>query len=144
MVSGACRTCSTYKSETCSNFARNEPTAFSRASLPRSVTGYRFVLVSAVGLWNIAAESPDRTAAVAPDGRAVSYGELAAEANRIGRGLQALGLEPGDSVAILLPNSVTNLAVFFAAMQTGRYLVPVNWHLVGAGGLAADAFRPAG
>jgi long-chain acyl-CoA synthetase len=90
------------------------------------------VLVSAVGLWNIAAESPDSTAAVDPDGRVVSYGELAAEANRIGRGLQALGLAPGDSVAILLPNSVTNLAVFFAAMQTGLYLVPVNWHLVGA------------
>ena len=81
------------------------------------------------GLWTIAANSPDRTAAIEPDGTVVSYAELAARADRIGRGLQALGLAPGATVAGMLPNGADALALFFAAMQTGLYVVPVNWHL---------------
>ncbi len=97
--------------------------------------------MDATGLWAIAASSPGRTAVIEPGGRAVSYAELAAEADRIGRGLQGLGLVPGDTVATLLPNSATTLAAFFAAIQTGLYIVPVNWHLVGAevGYILADS-----
>jgi long-chain acyl-CoA synthetase len=87
--------------------------------------------VNAIGLWPIAAESPDRTAVIDPGGAAVTYAELAREADRYGRGLQALGLRPGDVVATLLPNSVTALAMYFAAIETGLYIVPVNWHQVG-------------
>jgi long-chain acyl-CoA synthetase len=68
---------------------------------------------------------------IEPDGRAVSYAELASEADRYGRGLQALGLGAGDVVAGLLPNSATALALYFAAFETGLYVVPVNWHQVG-------------
>ena len=82
-----------------------------------------------IGLWAIAAATPDRTAVIEPNGRAVSYAELAALADRYGRGLQALGLRPGGTVAGMLPNSTEALALFFAAMQTGLYVVPVNWHL---------------
>jgi long-chain acyl-CoA synthetase len=85
--------------------------------------------VTDTGLWTIAANSPDRTAAIEPDGTVVSYAELAARADRIGRGLQALGLAPGATVAGMLPNGADALALFFAAMQTGLYVVPVNWHL---------------
>ena len=88
--------------------------------------------MNAIGLWAIAAESPDRTAVIAPGGAAVTYAELAREADRYGRGLQALGLRPGDAVAALLPNSVAALAVYFAAIETGLYVVPVNWHQVAA------------
>jgi long-chain acyl-CoA synthetase len=88
--------------------------------------------VSAIGLWSIAATSPDRPAVVDPAGQTMTYGELAAEADRIGRGLRELGLRAGDSVAVLLPNGSPLLATFFAALQTGIYLVPVNWHLVAA------------
>ncbi|HEX3488031.1 MAG TPA: acyl-CoA synthetase [Streptosporangiaceae bacterium] len=97
--------------------------------------------MTATGLWTIAASTPERTAVIDPGGRAVSYGELAAEADRIGRGLAELGLAPGDTVATLLPNGATALAVFFAAIQTGLYIVPVNWHLVGAevGYILADS-----
>jgi long-chain acyl-CoA synthetase len=83
------------------------------------------------GLWNIARTEPDMTAVVDPSGREVSYRELAATANRYGRGLQALGLSPGDCVVMMLPNGVDMVAVYFAAMQTGLYVVAVNWHLVG-------------
>jgi long-chain acyl-CoA synthetase len=85
---------------------------------------------AALGLWAIAAESPDRTAVIEPTGTAVSYAELAREADRYGRGLRSLGLSVGDSVATLLPNSVTALAMYFAAIETGLYVVPVNWHQV--------------
>jgi long-chain acyl-CoA synthetase len=88
--------------------------------------------VNAIGLWAIAESTPDLTAVIEPDGRAVSYAELASEADRYGRGLQALGLTAGDAVAALLPNSVTALAVYFAAIETGLYVVPVNWHQVAA------------
>jgi long-chain acyl-CoA synthetase len=88
--------------------------------------------VNAIGLWAIAAESPDRTAVIEPGGAAVTYAELAREADRYGRGLQALGLRPGDAVATLLPNGLTALAVYFAAIETGLYVVPINWHQVAA------------
>ncbi|HEY6481248.1 MAG TPA: acyl-CoA synthetase [Streptosporangiaceae bacterium] len=88
--------------------------------------------MSAIGLWTIAATSPDATAVIEPDGQPVTYAELAGRADRYGRGLQELGLVPGDAVAALLPNSAAALAVYFAAMQTGLYVVPVNWHQVAA------------
>jgi long-chain acyl-CoA synthetase len=88
--------------------------------------------VTDIGLWAIAAAEPERIAVIEPGGRAVSYAELAARADQYGRGLQALGLSPGDAVAGMLPNSTEALALFFAAMQTGLYVVPVNWHLTAA------------
>jgi len=105
--------------------------------------------VTAIGLWAIAASSPEEPAVIAPDGAAVSYAELAREADRYGRGFQALGLVRGDAVATLLPNSVTALAAYFAAIETGLYIVPLNWHQVpteiayiltdsGAGAFLAD------
>jgi long-chain acyl-CoA synthetase len=84
-----------------------------------------------LGLWQIAKTRPDMLAVVSPDGRETTYAELAARTNRLSRGLRSLGLSTGDSVAVLLPNGVEMLALYFAALQTGLYLVPVNWHLVG-------------
>jgi long-chain acyl-CoA synthetase len=88
--------------------------------------------VNAIGLWAIAARSPGETAVYEPGGAAVTYAELAREADRYGRGFQSLGLSAGDTVAALLPNGVTALAVYFAAIETGLYVVPVNWHQVAA------------
>jgi long-chain acyl-CoA synthetase len=88
--------------------------------------------VTDIGLWTIAAQTPDRAAVIEPDGAVVSYAELAARADRFGRGLQALGLAPGATVAGMLPNGADALALFFAALQTGLYVVPVNWHLTAA------------
>ncbi|WP_414636071.1 acyl-CoA synthetase [Actinophytocola sp.] len=88
--------------------------------------------MTSIGLWNIAGEQPERTAVIGPDGRESSYRELAATTNRYGRGLQALGLEPGDSIVMMLPNGPEVPAVYFAGIQIGLYVVAVNWHLVGA------------
>jgi long-chain acyl-CoA synthetase len=88
--------------------------------------------VASIGLWNIARACPDLTAVVDPDGREVTYAELAAAADRYGRGFQAMGLRPGDSVVLLLPNGIDLVSVYFGAFQTGLYVVMANWHLVGA------------
>ncbi|MBJ8345852.1 acyl-CoA synthetase [Antrihabitans sp. YC2-6] len=83
------------------------------------------------GLWNIAKSDPERTAVVDADGRSVTYGELTAAADRYGRGLQAMGLKPGDAIVMMLHNSIDTVAFYFAAYQTGLYIVAVNWHLTG-------------
>ncbi|PKV90532.1 long-chain acyl-CoA synthetase [Amycolatopsis echigonensis] len=84
-----------------------------------------------LGLWTIAAAEPARVALVDPDGREISYGELTAKANRYASGLRELGLGVGDAVVLLLPNGDDLVAAYFAAIQTGLYVVVVNWHLVG-------------
>jgi long-chain acyl-CoA synthetase len=84
-----------------------------------------------LGLWQIAAARPQMPAVVAPDGQETTYAELAATTNQYSHGLKALGLSTGDCVAVLLPNGVEMLGLYFAALQSGLYLVPVNWHLVG-------------
>ncbi|HEU5476096.1 MAG TPA: acyl-CoA synthetase [Actinophytocola sp.] len=87
--------------------------------------------MASIGLWNIARSRPDLVAIIGPDGRELSYGDLAAVVNRYAHGLRSLGLEPGDSIVLLLPNDTDLPALYFAAMQIGLYVVAVNWHLVG-------------
>lgn len=84
-----------------------------------------------IGLWNIAAEYPECTAVIDPDGTEISYHELVEKANAYARGLQDLGLGVGDAVVVLQPNSSELLAAYFAGMQTGLYIVLANWHLAG-------------
>ncbi|RDI47251.1 acyl-CoA synthetase [Nocardia mexicana] len=84
-----------------------------------------------LGLWNIAAAAPERIAVVDPTGREVSYAELAAQADRFARGLQARGLRAGDVLVSMVHNTAEALAVYFAAYQAGLYIVAVNWHLTG-------------
>src|SRR5205807_275387 len=84
-----------------------------------------------LGFWSIAAEDPDHLAVVDPDGTEISAGELLGAANQLVHGLRQLGLEPGDSIAMVLPNSVEVFELYLAALQAGWYLVPINHHLVG-------------
>jgi long-chain acyl-CoA synthetase len=83
------------------------------------------------GFWRIAEADPDHLAIVDPDHNQMTYGELAALTNRIVRGLRAAGLEKGDQVTTVLPNSFEQVAVCLAAFQGGFYVTTVNWHLVG-------------
>jgi long-chain acyl-CoA synthetase len=87
--------------------------------------------VADTGLWNIARDLPDLTAVVDPSGREITYREIAADADRYGRGLQRLGLGVGDVLVVMLPNSIELVALYFAAMECGLYIVPINWHLTG-------------
>src|SRR5947207_1600733 len=84
-----------------------------------------------LGFWSIAAEDPDHLAVVAPDGAEISAGELLGATNQLVHGLRQLGLEPGDSIAMVLPNSVEVFELYLTALQAGWYLIPINHHLVG-------------
>jgi long-chain acyl-CoA synthetase len=87
--------------------------------------------VPEIGLWNIAREQPDRVALVDPDERSIGYAELAGAADRYGAGLQQLGLRAGDCLVVMLPNGAELVELFFAAIECGLYIVPINWHLTG-------------
>ncbi len=83
------------------------------------------------GFWQIAGAMPDHLALVDSDERPVTAGELLHSCNQLVHGLRAMGLEPGDAVAMLLPNGVEVFELYLAVSQAGFYLIPVNWHLVG-------------
>src|SRR5882762_196559 len=72
-----------------------------------------------------AALHPGRPAIVG-EPREVTYGELAALANRVGNALRAHGVSRGDRVLIVLPDSVEFVAAFFGAAKIGAVAVPVN------------------
>src|SRR5438132_1311334 len=65
-------------------------------------------------------------AAIVGEPREVSYGELAALANRAGNALRAQGVSRGDRVLIALADSVEFIAAFFGAAKIGAVAVPVN------------------
>ena len=49
--------------------------------------------------------------------------------NQTARGLEALGIVPGDTIAVVLSNRRELLETYGAAIQTGLTFVAVNWHL---------------
>jgi fatty-acyl-CoA synthase len=68
---------------------------------------------------------PDREALVFPDER-VTHREYAARAERVARGLIALGVEQGDRVGVLLPSGVDYVAGLYGAIKIGAIPVPIN------------------
>jgi fatty-acyl-CoA synthase len=65
-----------------------------------------------------AAELREHLAMVFPDHR-VTYAGLAERAGFFARGLLAAGLEPGETVGILLPNCADAIAALFGAAKAG-------------------------
>ena len=84
-----------------------------------------------LGFWALAQDDPTAIALVEPDGRELTSGELLGESNRVVHGMRALGLQPGDAIAMVLPNGAEVFELYLAALQAGWYLVPINHHLVG-------------
>jgi len=52
-------------------------------------------------------------------GRRMSYGQLWEETRRFARALQDLGVQPGDRVAIMLPNTPQFIIAFYGALLAG-------------------------
>jgi long-chain acyl-CoA synthetase len=82
-----------------------------------------------VGFYRLAAARPDRPAIIDPDGRVITFGELAGRVNRISRAFGTLGLRPGDRIAAIVHNGPEYLELALATAQVGMVLVPVNWRL---------------
>jgi crotonobetaine/carnitine-CoA ligase len=67
------------------------------------------------------------------DGSVVSFGELQERVNGLMNGFAALGIRPGDRVAVMLANHPDHLVVFLALVRLGATQIPVNVHLRGLG-----------
>lgn len=61
---------------------------------------------------------PDK-AAIRSEGNSVSYGQLHALAGKVAGALRAEGVEPGDRVAIILPNVPAFPVVYFGILLAG-------------------------
>jgi long-chain acyl-CoA synthetase len=84
-----------------------------------------------LGFWRLGSAQPEWDALVDPDGTQHTAGELVAAANRVSHGLRALGVEAGDTVTCVIPNSTEFVQLYLGAMQIGCYFTPINHHLVG-------------
>lgn len=78
----------------------------------------------------------DRSARVFPDKTAIIYGaqrvsyrEFAARVNRLASALRAAGVQPGDRVAFLCPNTPPLLEAHFGVPLAGAVLVAINTRL---------------
>jgi acyl-CoA synthetase (AMP-forming)/AMP-acid ligase II len=63
--------------------------------------------------------------------RALTFREWNARACRLANALRALGLAPGDRVAVLAFNCIEWLEIYAAAAKGGLIAVPINFRLVG-------------
>jgi long-chain acyl-CoA synthetase len=70
----------------------------------------------------------DRVAVIAST-EVVTYGQLDDTSSRLAEVFYAAGLTTGDRVAVLLENGPRWFEVLWAAMRSGLYVVPINWHL---------------
>ncbi|MGO9028132.1 MAG: AMP-binding protein [Acidimicrobiales bacterium] len=81
---------------------------------------------------------PDRQAVIdepnqpAPSWGSPTFAELAARARAQAAGLDALGVGPGERVAVVSQNSARLLTSFFGVSGWGRILVPINFRLAPA------------
>jgi fatty-acyl-CoA synthase len=71
----------------------------------------------------------DEPDAQAPSWGAVSYRELARRVRAFSAGLDALGVGPGERVAIVSHNSARWIAALYGTCCAGRILVPINFRL---------------
>ncbi|GAB3392553.1 class I adenylate-forming enzyme family protein [Amycolatopsis echigonensis] len=58
--------------------------------------------------------------------RVVSFAEFDELTDRLGNALLARGLEPGDRVAVLLPNGIDGVVAYYALAKSGLVRVPLN------------------
>ncbi len=75
--------------------------------------------------------NPDREAFVdSKSGLRLSFSELNARCNRLVSSLLALGVKPGDRIAVAMMNSAEFIEAYFAIAKLGAIIVPLNWRLV--------------
>lgn len=61
----------------------------------------------------------------------LTYAEVDRRADRVAAGLSALGVKKGDRVAIIMPNRIEMIDLFFGCARLGAVQVPLNYYLRG-------------
>ncbi len=73
---------------------------------------------------------PDHPAVIAPArGDVLSFKELDRRSRKLAVFFGHLGLHIGDHIAIMLENHPWYFEICWAAMRSGLYFTPINWHL---------------
>lgn len=80
------------------------------------------------GLGRSARLFPEKIATLC-EGRTYTYDQLNRIVNRFSHGLQALGVEKGDKIALMMKNSDDFPIAYFAAVKLGGVIVPINCRL---------------
>ncbi|MGW4335918.1 AMP-binding protein [Rhodococcus koreensis] len=81
-------------------------------------------------LTRLARELGDSPAYIMSDtGAALTYRQLEEQSNQTAHLFRRRGLRPGDHVAIIFGNQLEIFPVIWAALRSGLYITPVNWHL---------------
>ncbi len=70
----------------------------------------------------------EREAVIDGDTR-LTYGEFFERCDKWSACLQALGVQPGDRVALISPNTHSHLEGYYAVPQIGAVTVPINFRL---------------
>jgi crotonobetaine/carnitine-CoA ligase len=73
-----------------------------------------------------AAETPDATYVIAPDGTPLTFAAFRNSVIRTANALRALGVRQGDHVVSWLPNGMEPLRLWFALSYLGAVYVPIN------------------
>src|SRR5205823_10776186 len=69
---------------------------------------------------------PDTVFLEQPGGRTFTYGDLDRESARLANAVAAMGVRPGDRVAVQAEKSPTVLLVYLACVRAGAVLLPMN------------------
>jgi long-chain acyl-CoA synthetase len=72
-----------------------------------------------------ARREPDTTAVIL-DSLRLSYRDIASFARRVANVLRAKGVQPGDRVAMMIPNTPHFPMIYYGILHTGAAVVPVN------------------
>ncbi len=73
-----------------------------------------------------AAEHPDRDYLKFADRPWISYGEINARSNRIANSLISRGVQPGESVSVMMPNCEEFIPVWFGILKAGAVMSSIN------------------
>lgn len=68
----------------------------------------------------------DRTFIDVPGGQTVSFAELHAQAGQVANALVAMGVEPGDRVAVQVEKSPEAIALYLGTVRAGAIFLPLN------------------
>jgi malonyl-CoA/methylmalonyl-CoA synthetase len=69
---------------------------------------------------------PEKIFIQTPEGRSIRYRKLLADSARYAHALAALGVEPGDRVAVQLEKSPAAVFVYLACLRAGAVFLPLN------------------
>lgn len=91
-------------------------------------------------IWEIGGADPESIALRGP-ARALTWRELEARTNAIGRGIEALGITPGSHVVLAATNRTEFIEALVGAMRAGFVVTPVktSWRVEEVGHVLDDA-----